>query len=63
MDSRKDIKRQYLERQQQEKLRWEETLQAIESAAMGRIISSEAVHGWLHSWGSEKETDPPCANR
>lgn len=51
--------REYIQRQQIEYVRWQETLQAMESVANGRVVSGDAVHAWLHSWGSDAELPPP----
>ena len=53
--------REFLERQEQEQVRWQETLQAMESVAQGKVTSGEAVHAWLRSWGSADELAPPKA--
>lgn len=53
--------REFLERQEQEQTRWQETLQAMESVAQGKVASGEAVHAWLRSWGSSDELAPPKA--
>ena len=53
--------REYLERHEQEQVRWQETLKAVESAAQGRVVSGEAVHTWLRSWGGANELPPPTA--
>jgi len=50
---------EFLERQNQEQSRWQETLQAMESVAQGRVVSGEAVHAWLENWGSANEVMPP----
>lgn len=55
--------REYLERQDLEQARWQETLKAMESVAQGRVVSGEAVHAWLHSWGKEDELPPPKAGQ
>jgi predicted transcriptional regulator len=31
----------------------------MESVASGVVVSGEAVHAWLKSWGSKKELPPP----
>jgi predicted transcriptional regulator len=54
--------KEFIERQEQEKLRWQETLQAMESVAQGRVVSGESVHTWLNSWGSSNELSPPKAS-
>ncbi len=51
--------KEYIERQELEKQRWQETLQAMESVAQGRVVSGEAVHQWLSSWGTANELQPP----
>jgi predicted transcriptional regulator len=53
--------REYVERQQQEQSRWQETLKAMESVAQGKVASGEAVHTWLRSWGQPGELPPPKA--
>ncbi|TBU89244.1 CopG family ribbon-helix-helix protein [Phytopseudomonas dryadis] len=55
--------REFFERQDLEQIRWQETLQAMESVAQGRIVSSEAVNTWLQSWGSADEQLPPKAGQ
>jgi predicted transcriptional regulator len=42
-----------------DRIRWQETLEAIESVAQGRVVPGEAVHAWLSSWGSPDELPPP----
>jgi predicted transcriptional regulator len=51
--------REFLERQDLEQVRWQETLEAMESVARGQVASGEAVHAWLASWGSHDELPPP----
>jgi len=51
--------REYMERQELEQQRWQETLDAMESVAQGNVVSGEAVHAWLKSWGSADELPPP----
>jgi predicted transcriptional regulator len=51
--------REFFERQSLEQNRWQETLQAMESVAQGRVVSGEAVNAWLQSWGSANELSPP----
>ena len=55
--------REFLERQEQEQVRWQETLKAMDSVAQGRVVSGEAVHAWLSSWGSANELPPPKAGQ
>ena len=51
--------REYLQRQELEQVRWEETLQAMESVARGKVVSGEVFHSWLRTWGSPLELPPP----
>lgn len=55
--------REFFERQAQEQARWQETLEAMESVAQGRIVSGSAVNEWLQSWGSADELPPPKAGQ
>lgn len=55
--------REFIERQELEQIRWQETLKAMESVAQGKVASSEAVHAWLRSWGSNDELPPPKAGK
>lgn len=49
----------YIARRKTAETRWEDTLQAMESVAQGRVASGEAVHAWLKSWGTPNESKPP----
>jgi len=49
----------FLERADLEAKRWQETLEALESARAGDVIDGEAVERWLETWGTEHETPPP----
>lgn len=51
--------REFIQRQQQEQDRWQETLQAMASVAQGKVVSRDAVHAWLSSWGDAAERVPP----
>ena len=51
--------REFMARQQQEQVRWQETLKAMDSVAKGQVVSGEAVHDWLRSWGTANELPPP----
>ena len=54
--------REFLLRQELEQARWQETLQAMESVARGKVVSEESVHAWLGSWGTKEELPPPKAD-
>lgn len=55
--------REFVARQEQEQSRWSETLTAMDSVAQGKIVSGQAVHAWLESWGSSNELPPPKADK
>lgn len=55
--------REFVARQEQEQLRWKETLVAMGSVAQGKVASGEAVHAWLESWGTPDELSPPQAGK
>lgn len=50
---------EYIERQQLEQERWQQTLTAMESAAQGKLVDGHEVHEWLASWGTEAERHAP----
>lgn len=51
--------REFVQRQEQGQVRWQETLAVMESVAQGKVVSGEAVHAWLRSWGGPDELPPP----
>lgn len=51
--------REYIEKNQQETNRWEDTLIALESVKKGQSFQEEDVALWLESWGSDTELRPP----
>ncbi len=51
--------REYIEKNQQETNRWEETLIALESVKNGQGIPEEDVDIWLKSWGTDTEIKSP----
>ena len=54
---------EYIKKQQLEQERWKQTLEAMESAAQGKVVDASEVHSWLNSWGSEKEPDAPRSGK
>lgn len=54
---------EYVEKQQLEQERWQQTLDAMESAAHGKVVDAEEVHSWLSSWGAENEQDAPGSDK
>ena len=54
---------EYIEKQRLEQARWQQTLEAMESAAQGRVVDASEVHEWLSSWGTGGERDAPGSDR
>jgi predicted transcriptional regulator len=54
---------EYIERQQREQERWKQTLEAMESAAQGKLVDASEVHSWLNSWGTENEQEAPGSDK
>lgn len=54
---------EYIERQQLEQERWQQTLDAMESASRGKVADADDVHDWLRSWGQEDEQEAPGSKR
>lgn len=38
---------------------WQQTLDALESVAKGKVIAAKEVHEWLNSWGTDNELEAP----
>jgi predicted transcriptional regulator len=54
---------EYIEKHQLEQQRWQQTLEAMESAAQGRVVGADEVHEWLASWGTDHEQAAPDLER
>ena len=54
---------EYIEKQQREQERWQQTLEAMESAAQGKVVDASEVHSWLNGWGTENEQDAPRSGK
>lgn len=54
---------EYIDKQQLEQDRWKQTLDAMESAAEGKVVNASEVHNWLRSWGTENEQDAPRSGK
>ncbi len=54
---------EYIAKQKLEQERWQQTLDAMESAAQGRVAEASDVHDWLSSWGTENEKDAPAPKK
>lgn len=54
---------EYIAKQQLEQERWKQTLEAMESAAQGKVVDASEVHAWLNSWGTESEQVAPRSDK
>lgn len=54
---------EYIEKQNLEQERWNQTLEAMESAAQGKVVDASEVHSWLNSWGTEDEQEAPGSGK
>lgn len=50
---------EYLERVDEERKRWHETMEAVDSAAKGNLVASNEVKAWINSWYQAKEKPKP----
>tara|TARA_Y100000296_G_C4994348_1_gene167001 strand:- start:228 stop:515 length:288 start_codon:yes stop_codon:yes gene_type:complete len=53
--------REYIARQAVEDERWQDTQEALAAAERGEMVSEDAVHAWLDSWGTDTVLDSPEA--
>lgn len=54
---------EYIEKQKLEELRWQQTLEAMESAVQGKVVDASEVHEWLASWGTNNELEAPSSGK
>ena len=55
--------KEFIERQSLEQEQWQQTLEAMESVAQGRVVSGESVHAWMKSWGTDDELPAPIIKK
>lgn len=53
----KDAVQQYLEREEQQAIRYQETLEALEDVKAGRLIDGDDVLDWMEGWGTDSEKE------
>ena len=53
--------REFIARQSMEDLRWQDTLEALDSIKAGKTVDEEDVNAWLNTWGTADRKDPPKA--
>jgi predicted transcriptional regulator len=51
--------REFIARQSMEDLRWQDTLEALDSIKAGKTVDEEDVNAWLNTWGTADRQDPP----
>ncbi len=51
--------KEFIEKNDQEAKRWQDTLIAINSVNNGQTVSADKVQDWLESWGDENELKSP----
>ena len=51
----KEAVKEYLERRIEDQKRWDETLEAIEAADRGEMLSADEVLEWVDTWGMPGE--------
>ena len=51
--------KEFLARKLYDEKKWNETLEALESVKLNRVIEEQDVNEWLDSWGKDNEQKPP----
>lgn len=54
-----DAVREYLEREELQQRRDQETREALAELEAGSLVDGDDVVAWLDSWGSDNELEPP----
>jgi predicted transcriptional regulator len=54
-----DAVREYLEREELQQRRDQETREALVELEAGSLVDGDDVVAWLDSWGSDNELEPP----
>ena len=47
----------------QNRQKWQQTLDALDSAAKGKVVDASEVHKWLNSWGTDNELEAPIVKK
>ncbi len=51
--------KEYLVKRSLDDERWQDTLDALESLKMGKLIPEDQVSAWLSTWGTQSRKDAP----
>ncbi len=49
----------FIARADEDRRRWQETLEALDAVKAGQLIDGDQVDAWLSRWGSDDELPPP----
>lgn len=52
-----------IKKPQRDTTRMQQTLNATESAALGKVVDASHVHSWLNSWGKDTERSAPRSDK
>lgn len=55
--------REYVQRETADDARWQQTMEALDDVAAGRVLPAKSVYAWLKGWGTPTETKPPKPGR
>ena len=47
----------------QNRQKWQQTLDALDSATQGKVVDASEVHKWLNSWGTDNELKAPIVKK
>lgn len=53
------LMRQYVAKEKKRVQHQQETLEAIEDIAAGRVVDGDKVMDWMATWGNDDELEPP----
>jgi len=51
--------KEFLSRKSLEEIKWNETLEALDSVKSNRVVEEQGINEWLDSWGKDNEIKPP----
>lgn len=54
-------KAKIMDSMEQKSKEWQQTLEAMESAAQGKVVAAKEVYEWLNSWGTDNELEAPTS--
>lgn len=51
--------KEFLSRKYLEEIKWNETLEALDSVKSNRVVEEQGINEWMDSWGKDNEIKPP----